>query len=80
MELSEDLSLVADGRNPRFARSTLDFGSVVTPNSNASDEVEVVRSSTSSGLSNYTLLILVGLVVSVLLNLAMIAMFAASTK
>ena len=80
MELSEDLSLVAGGRNPRFARSTLDFGSVVTPNSNAADEVEVVRSSSSSGLSNYTLLILVGLVVSVLLNLALIAMFAASTK
>lgn len=80
MELSEDLSLVADGQNPRFARNTLDFGSVVTPNTSATDEVEVVRSSSSSGLGNYTLLILAGLVVSVLLNLALIAMFAASTK
>ncbi|MCP4834838.1 MAG: serine/threonine protein kinase [Phycisphaera sp.] len=79
-ELSEDLRLVADGQSPRFARGTLDFGSVVPSAGDGSEQLEVVRASGNSGLGGYTMLLVVGLVVSVLLNLVFIAMFAGSTK
>ena len=79
-ELSEDLSLVAAGNSPRFARGTLDFASVVPQDSESGEALEVVRSSSSSGIGNFNLLLLVGLILSFLLNLALIAMFAASTS
>ena len=57
----------------------MDFSSVVPQTSESGETLEVVKSSSSSGMGSYNLLLLVGLLLSFLLNLALIAMFAAST-
>ncbi len=80
-ELIEDLDLVADGQSPRHARSALDIASVVSSIAqDTAGEPVVVRSSSSSGLSGLQMAILAGLIVSVLINLGLIAFLASGAN
>ena len=79
-ELIEDLDLVADGQSPRHARSALDIASVVSSIArDTADEPVVVRSSGSSGMSGLQMAIIAGLIVSLLVNLGLLALLASST-
>jgi hypothetical protein len=79
-ELIEDLDLVADGQAPRHARSALDIASMVS--SIARDTAEtsskpiVARTEANPANSGLTLAIIAGLVLSVLVNLILIAVLA----
>jgi hypothetical protein len=78
--LIEDLDLVADGQTPRHARSALDIASVVS--SIAQDTAgsqTVVRASRGQGPSGLQMAIIAGLIVSLLINLGLLAMLASST-
>ena len=78
-ELIEDLDLVADGQAPRHARSALDIASVVSSiAADTADEPVAVRTAEGSGMSGLQMAILAGLIVSLLINLGLLAMLAGS--
>ncbi len=78
-ELIEDLDLVADGQSPRHARSALDIASVVSSIAqDTAGETLVVRSSGGSGMTGLQMAIIAGLILSVLINLGLIAILASS--
>jgi serine/threonine protein kinase len=83
-ELIEDLDLVADGQAPRHARSALDIASMVSSiardTAGAEADPVVIRADQDSGMSGLTMAVIAGLVLSVLVNLALIAMLASSAR
>ena len=83
-ELIEDLDLVADGQAPRHARSALDIASMVSSiardTAGAEADPVVIRADRDSGMSGLTMAVIAGLVLSVLVNLALIAMLASSAR
>ncbi len=83
-ELIEDLDLVADGQAPRHARSALDIASMVSSiardTAGAEADPVVIRADQDSGMSGLTMAVIAGLVLSVLVNLALIAMLVSSAR